>query len=347
MQEITIRKPDDWHLHVRDGNMMKIVLPFTAKRFARAIIMPNLKPPITTVVEAIAYRARIIEAMAHEHTSFAPLMTVYLTNSTETDEVMRGFEERAWIAAKLYPAGATTNSEDGVTAIRNIYPVLEVMQEIGMPLLVHGEKLHYDDGSEVDIFDRETVFIETILIPLLEKFPKLKIVLEHITTQDAVSFVSSFDHTRLAATVTPHHLFINRNDLFEGGIRPDHYCLPIAKRERHRIALREAVTSGLPCFFLGTDSAPHPMKDKYAACGCAGIFNTHAGIELYTEVFEEEGLLENLEAFASLNGPRFYELPINDERITLVRHPWKVQAQYADIVPFCAGEEVAWRIIAG
>ncbi len=312
-ETITLRRPDDWHLHVRDGAILQAVLPFTARVFARAIIMPNLAPPAATSAQIAAYRDRILEALP-EGTGFTPLMTAYLTDVTDPDDLAQGHESGLITAAKLYPAGATTNSDSGVTDIARIEPVLRRMAEIGMPLLVHGEVTDKD----VDIFDREAVFIERTLKPLMGRLPELRIVLEHITTADAVEAVEA-GGDNLAATVTPHHLLINRSDLFAGGIRPHLYCLPIAKRERHRLAVRAFATSGHGRVFLGTDSAPHPIGTKESACGCAGIFNAPSALELYAQVFEEEGVLDRLEGFASLNGPAFYRLPANSETITLTR----------------------------
>jgi len=334
-QTLTIRRPDDWHVHLRDGEMLKSVAPFTARQFARAIIMPNLVPPITTVDAANAYRDRIAAAAG---AGFTPLMTCYLTDQTSPDEVARGYEMRAWIAAKLYPAGATTNSASGVTNVRNIYPVLKRMQAIGMVLCVHGEVTDPD----VDVFDREAVFIERILEPLTRDFPALKIVLEHITTIQAVEFVKAMG-PNVAATVTPQHLIINRNAMFAGGLRPHAYCLPVAKREEQRLAVRKAATSGSPKFFLGTDSAPHTREAKESACGCAGIFNAPFALESYAGVFEEEGALDKFEAFASINGPHFYGLPLNDGMVTLERAEVEVPAEIAGVVPFHAGETLRWR----
>ena len=334
-QTLTIRRPDDWHVHLRDGEMLKSVAPFTARQFARAIIMPNLVPPITTVDAANAYRERIIAAAGPD---FTPLMTCYLTDQTSPDEIARGYEMRAWIAAKLYPAGATTNSASGVTNIRNIYPVLKRMQAIGMVLCVHGEVTDPD----VDVFDREAVFIERILEPLTRDFPALKIVLEHITTIQAVEFVKAMG-PNVAATVTPQHLIINRNAMFAGGLRPHAYCLPVAKREEQRLAVRKAATSGSPKFFLGTDSAPHTREAKESACGCAGIFNAPFALESYAGVFEEEGALDKFEAFASINGPHFYGLPLNDGMVTLERAEVEVPGEIAGVVPFHAGEMLRWR----
>src|SRR5690349_7648782 len=311
VQTITIRRPDDWHVHLRDGDMLRAVAPFTARQFARAIVMPNLVPPVTTPEAAAAYRERIVAAAGP---GFTPLMTCYLTDETRPDDLARGFEEGVWIAAKLYPAGATTNSASGVTDIRNIYPALERMQDIGMVLCVHGEVTDPD----VDVFDREAVFIDRILSRVVADFPELKIVLEHITTAEAAEFVTG-GGAKVAATVTPQHLVINRNAIFAGGLRPHAYCLPVAKRERHRLAVRKAATSGAPNIFLGTDSAPHARHAKESACGCAGIFNAPFALESYAAVFEEEGALDKLEAFASVNGPRFYGLPVNEGTVTLER----------------------------
>jgi dihydroorotase len=312
-RRLTLRRPDDWHVHLRDGDMLAAVVNYTARAFARAIVMPNLGPPITTVAAARGYRDRILAAV-EPGLAFEPLMTCYLTDTIDAGEVERGVAEGVFTACKLYPAHATTNSAHGVTDIRNIHPVLEVMQRIGMPLLVHGEVT----DRHVDIFDREAVFIERILARLIEDFPALKVVFEHITTADAVAFVEA-GGPNLAATITPHHLAINRNAMFDGGIRPHFYCLPVAKRETHRLALRRAATSGSAKFFLGTDSAPHPVGDKESACGCAGVFNAPFALESYAKTFDEEGALDRLEAFASENGPRFYGLPLNDSFIHLER----------------------------
>ena len=336
VESLTIRRPDDWHVHLRDGDMLKAVAPYTARQFARAIIMPNLVPPVTSVDAAAAYRQRIVDAAGP---GFTPLMTCYLTDETDPDEIERGHGEGVWVAAKLYPAGATTNSASGVTGIRNIYPALERMQRIGMVLCVHGEVT--DPG--VDVFDREAVFIERVLTPLMREFPELKIVLEHITTSDAADFVQASGEN-VAATVTPHHLIINRNAMFDGGLRPHSYCLPVAKRERHRLAVRKAATSGSPKFFLGTDSAPHSREAKESACGCAGIFNAPHALEAYAQVFDEEGALDRLEAFASENGPQFYNLPLNQERVTLARAEVKIPSAVAGLVPFLAGQAIGWRL---
>ena len=334
-QTLTIRRPDDWHVHLRDGEMLRRVAPCTARQFARAIIMPNLVPPVTTVEAASAYRDRIVTAAGPE---FAPLMTCYLTDQTEPDELARGHSDGVWVAAKLYPAGATTNSASGVTDIRNIYPALERMQAIGMVLCVHGEVT----DPEVDIFDREAVFIDRVLSMVVESFPALKIVFEHITTAEAADFVMA-SGPNVGATVTPQHLIINRNAIFAGGLRPHAYCLPVAKREKHRLAVRAAATSGSPKFFLGTDSAPHSREAKESACGCAGIFNAPFALESYATVFEEENALDRLEAFASENGARFYGLPLNEGTVTLEKAASEVPSEVADVVPFHAGETLGWR----
>lgn len=340
---ITIRRPDDWHLHFRDGDIMRGVVPYTAAQFARAIVMPNLSPPITELAQAAAYRKRILAALP-EGADFTPLMTCYLTDSSDPAQVARGHADGVFTAAKLYPAHATTGSAQGVTDIGHIYPVLEKMQAIGMPLLIHGE---VTDG-DVDIFDREAVFIERILAKLMRDMPGLKIVFEHITTAEAADFVIAGPDT-IAATITPQHLHINRNAILVGGIRPHLYCLPIAKRETHRRALRKAATSGSAKFFLGTDSAPHTIGAKESACGCAGIFNAPYAIESYAAVFDAENALDKLEAFASENGPRFYGLPLNDRQITLERKAQRVPDILTiagqQIVPFHAGEEMPWRIV--
>ena len=344
-EQITIRRPDDWHVHLRDGAMLKAVAPFTARQFARAIVMPNLVPPVTNVAEGIAYRERIIAAVPAD-LDFTPLIVAYLTDHSDPDEIARGHAQGVFTAAKLYPANATTNSAQGVSNIRAILPVLERMQAIGMPLLIHGEVT----DADVDIFDREAVFIERTLAPLTRDLPGLKIVLEHITTAQAVAFVES-SGPNLAATITPHHLHINRNAMFAGGIRPHAYCLPVAKREAHRLALRQAAISGSPKYFLGTDSAPHAAHLKEAACGCAGIFNAPYALESYAAVFDEEGALDRLEGFASEHGPRFYGLPLNEGTVTLergeVRVPERVDAGGIVIVPFHTGETLGWRLVAG
>jgi dihydroorotase len=341
---LSIRRPDDWHLHFRDGAAMRSVVPFTAKQFARAIVMPNLSPPVTTVEAGTAYRDRILAAVP-EGVTFTPLMTAYLTDVSDGNELARGHAEGVFTAAKLYPAHATTGSAHGVTNITNIMPALEHMARIGMPLLIHGEVT----DSHVDIFDREAVFIERTLSKLVRDLPELKIVFEHITTADAVAFVDA-SGPNVGATITPQHLHINRNAMFAGGIRPHAYCLPVAKREVHRLALRKAATSGSSKYFLGTDSAPHDKSAKESACGCAGIFNAPFALESYAAVFEEEGALDKFEAFASENGPRFYGLPLNEERIILERTdvvvPELLALEGLDVVPFHAGETLRWRLKA-
>jgi len=336
-QTLTIRRPDDWHVHLRDGEMLRKVAPYTAREFARAIVMPNLVPPVIRPEAAAAYRQRIIAASGPD---FTPLMTCYLTDQTGPDELARGFEESLWVAAKLYPAGATTNSSSGVTDFRNIYPALERMQQIGMVLCVHGEVT----DPNIDVFDREAVFIDRILSQLTRDFPALKIVLEHISTMEAVDFIAG-GGGNLAATVTPQHLIINRNALFAGGLRPHAYCLPIAKREEHRLAVRRAATSGAPNIFLGTDSAPHALEAKESACGCAGIFNSPFALESYATVFEQEAALDNLEGFASENGAVFYGLPLNEGTITLERAQTQVPNEIEGLVPFHAGETLPWRLV--
>ena len=339
---LTIRRPDDWHVHLRDGAMLEQVARHTARQFARAIVMPNLAPPITTIAAAEAYRARIAAAVP-QGVDFTPLMTCYLTDDADAGEIVRGFEEGAFAACKLYPANATTNSAHGVTDIANIRHVLEAMQMAGMPLLIHGEVTDRD----VDIFDREAVFIDRTLADLVRDFPALKIVLEHITTSEAADFVTAAPAT-VAATITPQHIHINRNAIFDGGIRPHAYCLPVAKREQHRLAVRKAATSGSAKFFLGTDSAPHATDRKEAACGCAGIFNAPHALESYITAFDQDGALDRFEAFASVNGPRFYGLPVNETTITLERVaqdvPGNVGSGNTALVPFHAGETLAWRL---
>lgn len=337
-QTLTLRRPDDWHVHLRDGEMLRRVAPYTARQFARAIVMPNLVPPITTVEAAISYRDRITAAAGPD---FTALMTCYLTDEADPDELARGHADGVWLAAKLYPAGATTNSASGVTNIRNLYPAFERMQQVGMVLCVHGEVT----DPNVDLFDREAIFIERVLAPLRFDFPELKITFEHITTCEAVDFVSD-GGANIAATVTPQHLIINRNAIFEGGLRPHAYCLPVAKREKHRLAVRRAATSGSPKFFLGTDSAPHARHAKESACGCAGIFNAPFALESYASVFEEEGALDHFEAFASENGPRFYGLSLNEGTVRLERAEVDVPDEMDGLVPFHAGERLGWRLIA-
>jgi dihydroorotase len=340
---ITIRRPDDWHVHLRDGAMLAGVLPYTARQFARAIVMPNLSPPITTVAAAEAYRSRIL-AVLPAGLDFTPLMTCYLTDHTDPDEVEHGFAAGVFAAAKLYPAHATTGAAHGVTDIANIRGVLERMAAIGMVLCVHGE---VTDPS-VDVFDREAVFIERVLAPMLAELPTLKVAFEHITTAEAVAFVESAG-ANVAATVTPQHLHINRNAMFAGGLRPHAYCLPVAKREVHRLALRKAVASGSPKYFLGTDSAPHAVAAKQSACGCAGIFNAPYALESYLTVFEEEAAIDRFEGFASLHGPAFYGLPLNEERVTFacsqIEVPAAIEAGGTSLVPFHAGTRLPWRLL--
>lgn len=341
---LTLIRPDDWHIHFRDGAVMRAVVPETAAVYARAIVMPNLVPPVTRAEHAAAYRERILAALP-EGSSFQPLMTAYLTESTDPDDLAAGHEAGILTAVKLYPAGATTNSDAGVRDIRKVDAVLARMAEIGMPLLVHGEVT----DPEIDIFDREEVFIERVLKPLMERQPDLKVVLEHITTRQAAEFVPT-GGDNLAATITPHHLEINRTDMFRGGIRPHLYCLPIAKREEHRLAVRAAAVGGNPRFFLGTDSAPHPVHAKESACGCAGIYNVASALSVYAGVFEAEGVLDRLEAFASLNGPRFYGLPVNEDRITLKKSGVTIAdsltAGTETIRPYHAGECLDWTVAA-
>lgn len=342
MQTLTITRPDDWHLHVRDGAHLASVVPFTARQFARAIIMPNLKPPVTTVAQAQAYRQRILEAVP-KGIDFEPLMTLYLTDSTSPQEIRAARASGIIFGAKLYPAGATTHSDAGVTSIDKIFPVLAAMEEADLVFQVHGEVT----DPEVDVFDKEAVFIDRVMARVVEKFPRLRVVFEHVTTREAVAFVQSA-RAGVAATVTPQHLLLNRNAIFQGGIRPHNYCLPILKRERDRTALVAATTSDDARFFLGTDSAPHAKHTKEHACGCAGVFSAHAAIELYAEAFEQAGQLARLQAFASERGPDFYGLPRNRTQITLTRKEWKVPATYRfandDLVPFRAGEALAWRL---
>ena len=335
-QTLIIRKPDDWHVHLRDGEMLQRVAPYTARQFARAIIMPNLVPPVFSVEAARDYRRRILEVT---EPGFTPLMTCYLTDQANPDEIARGLDEGVWIAAKLYPAGATTNSASGVTDIANIYPVLERMERIGMVLCVHGEVT----DPAIDVFDREKIFIATILARVVRDFPALKVVLEHITTKEAADFVRH--NPAVGATVTPQHLVINRNAMFAGGLRPHAYCLPVAKREEHRLAIRSVATSALPNVFLGTDSAPHTREAKESACGCAGIFNAPFALETYAQVFEEEDALDNFEGFASVNGARFYGLPLNENTVTLKRSEVLVPDEIEGVVPFHAGETLRWSFV--
>lgn len=338
---LTITRPDDWHLHLRDGIVLASVLPDTARQFGRAIVMPNLKPPVTTVAQAAAYRERIL-AVVPEGVSFEPLMTLYLTNNTPPDEIRRAKESGFVHAVKLYPAGATTNSDAGVSDLAKCYKTLEVMQELGMPFLVHGEVT----DPTVDIFDREAAFIDRVMQPLRRNMPELKVVFEHITTKDAAEYVASADGP-IAATVTAHHLLYNRNEIFKGGIRPHYYCLPILKRETHRLALIQAVTSGSDRFFLGTDSAPHSKGLKEQACGCAGCYTALHALELYAQAFDQVDALDKLEAFASFNGPAFYNLPRNQGFVTLKRESWTIPAELpmgdATVVPLNGGELMNWQ----
>ncbi|WP_415904052.1 dihydroorotase [Neptuniibacter sp. QD48_55] len=341
MTSLTITRPDDWHIHLRDGVQLKDTVRDVSRYMGRAIIMPNLVPPVTNTEEALSYRQRIMDQKPQRN--FDPLMVLYLTDNTDPADIKKAKDTGKVYAAKLYPAGATTNSDSGVTSVKNIYPVLEAMEEAGMLLLIHGE---VTDG-DIDIFDREKIFIETILKDVVNDFPNLKIVLEHITTKDAAEFVESAGDN-VAATITAHHLLYNRNHMLAGGIRPHYYCLPILKRNIHQDALIKAATSGSKKFFLGTDSAPHMKHAKEAACGCAGSYTAHAAIELYAETFEAAGALDKLEAFASLNGPDFYGLPRNTDTITLVKESWDVPATYPlgedNVVPIRAGEQIAWKV---
>ncbi|XP_059290166.1 dihydroorotase, mitochondrial isoform X1 [Lycium ferocissimum] len=340
--ELSITRPDDWHLHLRDGDVLNAVVPHSAQHFGRAIVMPNLKPPITTTAAAVAYREEILKSLP-AHSDFNPLMTLYLTDTTSPLEIKLARESQVVFGVKLYPAGATTNSQDGVTDLfGKCLPVLQEMVEHNMPLLVHGEVTN----PEVDMFDREKVFIETVLRPLVQKFPQLKVVMEHVTTKDAVKFVESCTEGSVAATVTPQHLVLNRNSLFQGGLQPHNFCLPVLKREIHRQALVSAVTSGSKRFFLGTDSAPHDRQRKECSCGCAGIYNAPVALSVYAKVFEKENALDKLEAFTSFNGPDFYGLPRNNSKIKLSKTPWKVPGSFSyasgDIVPMFAGEMLDW-----
>lgn len=340
---ITLTRPDDWHLHLRDGAAMASVLPHSARQFARAIVMPNLKPPVTTVAQAAAYRERILAALP-SGMQFEPLMTLYLTDNTPPDEIRRARDSGFIHAVKLYPAGATTNSDAGVTALSQCHKTLETMQEVGMPFLVHGEVT----DPAVDIFDREAVFIERVMQPLKRDMPLLKVVFEHITTKDAAQYVSEADDT-IAATITAHHLLYNRNEIFKGGIRPHYYCLPVLKREEHRQALVRAATSGSQKFFLGTDSAPHPKGLKEHACACAGCYTALHAMELYAQAFDQAGALGKLEAFASFNGPAFYGLPRNEETITLQRDAWTLPRELplgdGTVVPLNGGEAIDWKLV--
>ncbi len=346
--QITIRRPDDWHVHFRDHAMLDVVVPFTARQFARAIVMPNLTPPVTTIENAIAYKARIMAAVP-SGIPFEPLMTCYLTDTASADEISSGYRGGVFAAVKMYPANATTNSAAGVTDIANVRGVLERMQEDGMPLLIHGEST----DPAIDIFDREACFIERTMTPLIKDFPELKIVFEHVTTEDAVQFVEARQSQApgyMAATITAHHLMINRTDLFRGGMRPHLYCLPVAKREKHRLALRRAAISGPGPFFLGTDTAPHARTAKESACGCAGVFSAPVAMEAYTQVFDEEGALDHLEAFASTNGPAFYGMDVNETTLTLEKSPGAdvgsvFSSNGEEVVPFLSDEGTTWRCV--
>ena len=342
--QLTITRPDDWHLHLRDGEALASVLAHTARQFGRAIVMPNLKPPVTTVEQAATYRERIVAALP-AGAVFEPLMTLYLTDNTPASEVVKAAASGFVKAIKLYPAGATTNSDAGLTAIEKAYDTLAEMERVGLPLLVHGEAT----DPKIDLFDREKVFIDTVLLPLTQRFPQLKVVMEHITTKDAADFVANSPLT-VAATITAHHLLYNRNAIFLGGVRPHWYCLPVLKRETHRAALLAVATSGNPKFFLGTDSAPHAKGAKEAACGCAGCYTAYAALELYAEAFEQVGALDKLEAFASFNGPDWYGLPRNRGTVTLLKEDWRVPADYPyitgdSIVPLRAGETLSWKML--
>ncbi|MEO8331844.1 MAG: dihydroorotase [Gallionella sp.] len=343
MQQLTLTRPDDWHLHLRDGALMRSVLPDTARQFARAIVMPNLKPPVTTTGQALAYRKSILAALP-AGMSFEPLMTLYLTDNTSAEEIRKAKQSGFIHAVKYYPAGATTNSDAGVTDLRKTYAALEEMQRCSMPLLVHGE----DTDPMVDVFDREVVFIEKVLQPLLKDLPKLRVVFEHITTKDAAQFVASAPDN-IAATITAHHLLFNRNAMFKGGIRPHYFCLPVLKRETHREALVQAAISGSKKFFLGTDSAPHAQHTKETACGCAGCYTAHAAIEMYAEAFEQAGALSKLEGYASFYGADYYGLPRNTQTITLRKEEWQVPATVGfgehRLVPLRAGEKIKWKLV--
>ena len=342
-KKLTICRPDDWHVHFRDNNILKAVVAFTARQFARAMVMPNLIRPVKTMSDSIAYRQRILEASPKD-IKFNPLMVCYLTDDACSNEIIIGYKEKIFAAVKFYPSGATTNSEFGVTDITQVYSLFEKMSQVGMPLLVHGEVM----SEDIDIFDREAIFIEKVLVPLVMRFPELKIVLEHVTTKEAVDFVCE-QNSNIGATITAHHMIINRSDMFQGGIRPHLFCLPIAKRESHRIALRKAATSGHQSFFLGTDTAPHLKNTKETACGCAGIFSAPTALEMYAQIFEEEKALDQLESFASHNGANFYGLPINKDKITLERSFTEVPEFVAvskkeRIIPFLAGEKLNWKL---
>ena len=342
MDKLVITRPDDWHLHLRDDSMLASILPYTCARFSRAVVMPNLNPPITTVAQAVEYRQRILDARPAD-SNFSPLMTIYLTDDTTDEEIRKASESEFIVAVKYYPAGATTLSDAGVSAIEKVYAALESMQARDVPLLVHGEAT----DRSIDVFDREKAFIDQTLALLAGKFPRLRIVFEHISTADAVEFVLA-SREGIAATITPQHILLNRNALFAQGLQPHHYCLPVLKDERHRLRVLEAATSGSERFFLGTDSAPHSTADKQSACGCAGIFTAHAAIELYAEAFAQAGRLDRLEAFASHHGADFYQLPRNQETITLTARPWTVSQTldfgHQDLTPFRAGSEVTWRL---
>lgn len=345
MQKLTLTRPDDWHLHLRDGDALKAVLPHSARQFARAIVMPNLKPPVRTVADAAAYRDRILAALPAGQ-SFEPLMTLYLTDNTSPEEIRTAKASKFVKAVKYYPAGATTNSDFGVTDIRKCDRIFAAMEQVDLPLLLHGEVT----DTNIDVFDREKVFIETHLIPLVSRFPKLRVVLEHITTSEAVTFVLNTNEN-IGATITPQHLLFSRNAIFKGGIRPHYYCLPILKREKHRQALLQAATSGNPKFFLGTDSAPHARNSKEQSCGCAGCYSALHAMELYAEAFESANALDKLEAFASFYGPDFYQLPRNTETITLGKQTWQIPNEVpfpgTSLVPLRAGEEITWKLMEG
>ncbi len=345
MRVVELPRPDDWHVHLRDEAVLHSVVAHTARQFARAVVMPNLRPPVTTTEQALAYRDRILAAVPAAWVGrFTPLMTLYLTDNTTPEEVVRAQASGVVHGVKLYPAGATTNAESGVTALERVDAVLGAMAEVGLPLLVHGEVT----DAEVDVFDREAVFLQRHLAPLLQRFPGLRVVVEHITTAESVRFVREAG-TNVAATITAHHLLLSRNAMFQGGLRPHAYCLPVLKREHHRQALVEAATSGSPQFFLGTDSAPHSRAAKEASCGCAGIYTAHAAVELYAEAFARVGCLDRLPGFASEFGPRFYRLPVNRESIRIVEDPWQVPPSYpcgaSEVVPLRAGEVVHWRVV--
>jgi dihydroorotase len=345
MNTLTITRPDDWHLHLRDGAALESVVPYTARQFARAIVMPNLKPPVTTVALAGAYRERILAAHARSAArAFEPLMTLYLTDNTSPGEIAAARASGFVHAVKYYPAGATTHSDSGITSLERAFPALAAMEEHDLPLLMHGEAT----DPEIDVFDREKVFIDTVLTQVVRRFPALRVVFEHITTKDAADYVLAAG-ARIGATITAHHLLYNRNAIFKGGLRPHLYCLPVLKRERHRVALVRAATGGSPKFFLGTDSAPHPRGEKESGCGCAGCFTAHAALELYAEAFDAAGALERLEAFASFHGPDFYRLPRNAERVTLVRERWEAPRELAlgaaTLVPLRGGEALGWRLV--